>query len=191
MTPNERTRSTRRRVLKVIGAGAVASPLAGAPAAAKGGNLKRELAQVRSATAKYNNVDHATDDGFELVSDFICNMGYHYLDFNRLFDDSLRIAEPTALYYGQINGNLVLGGVEYLIPTEMHPSKPDLFNDEDAHLHVSEEHGWRTELLPFGEVWSLHAWVHTHNPNGVFDHTNPRHMFTTDQDGECTPGGGH
>lgn len=176
----------RRTVLKTTGAGIAGSLALGGGAAAHQGGLQRELAEVRSATAEYNDPANAVEDGYVAEEHAVCGMGYHYPDgaLFRAFDEGTLDAyfedrdrtTPEVLVYGEDDsGDLVLGAVEYLRPKDGSGEKPDLF-DHDGGSEV-----W----ADFGPFWALHAWVHTHNPDGVFNPTNPRPQFCPDG------GGGH
>jgi len=107
----------RRTVLKTIGAGAVSSvTLSGAVAAHRGG-VSRELAEVRSATAEYNNPANAEADGYEGEDQAVCGMGYHYVNFDLVMDGRPEKLRPEGMVYGETsNGNRILGAVEYIVP---------------------------------------------------------------------------
>lgn len=178
----------RRTVLQAMGSVAAVG-LSTTPAAAHRGGLKGELAEVRSATASYNNPENAYDDGY-VVRDrdgnvipieeiperghAVCGMGFHFA--NRKQFGSTDRTEPTVLAYGLgDDGDLVLGAVEWIVPQrgEYAESPPDLFAHDDG----SEQ--WQ-EDSPFRDVWSMHAWVHNKNPEGVFKPFNPREVFHPD-----------
>lgn len=176
----------RRRALRAIGAGAlVVGGLAGSTAA-RGGGLQRELAEVRSATAKYNDPANAYADGYivpdphadplaplpleDVVDEghAVCGMGFHFINPANI--GKTNPTEPQVLAYGvDDEGNLILGAVEYIIPNPISDGNPDVFENDEG----TEE--WHPGPLP--DAQSLHAWVHTHNPEGVFHHTNPRKQF--------------
>lgn len=96
---------------------------------------------------------------------------------------------PEVLAYGEgDDGDLVLGAVEYAAPIygRFEEDPPDLFDNADPEWHVlplPEE-----APVPFDGLWTLHAWVHNHNPDGVFHPTNPRELFHPDG---CEGGGEH
>jgi hypothetical protein len=182
---------TRRGVLKTISAGVVGGlALTGGASAQANGGLQRELAEVRAATAQYNDPENAVADGYIPEDHAVCGMGYHYphedlveaiqafLDenpdplVNYLAD--IERTDPPVLAYGETDDGLVLGAVEYLT---LDPST-DLFP-------ATEDDVWH----PFvGPTYALHAWVHQPNPEGVFHPTNPRHQFTKPE--WCEDGGG-
>lgn len=81
--------------------------------------------------------------------------------------------EPAVLAYGLGDGDdLILGAVEYIVP-QNGPSEeepPGLFAHDDGAENWEED-------SPYPGVWSLHAWVHAPNPDGVFAPVNPRKQF--------------
>lgn len=173
MLPDRDT--TRRTVLKTLGAGIAGGVAASATAAAAGG-LQAELAEVRSATAEYNDPANAVEDGYVPEDHAVCGMGYHYPNFDLI--GAVDRTTPQVLVYGEDDdGNLVLGAVEYLVPKAgpYAETPPDLFEHDDGAEQWAE----------FGDMgWSLHVWVHTHNPDGVFHPVNPRKLFCPDGAGE-------
>lgn len=178
------TIANRRTVMRMIGAGIGASVAFSGSAAAHRGGLKGELAEVRSATAEYNDPANAIADGYIAEDHAVCGMGYHYPDgalleafregtLDEYFEDKDRTT-PQVLVYGEDDsGDLILGAVEYLVPKDGSGEQPDFFSHDDG----SEVWG------DFGPFWSLHVWVHTHNPKGVFNPTNPRKQFCPEGSG--------
>ncbi len=183
---------SRRTVLKTIGGGlATGTALAGTGAAQVPRNhgLNRELAQVRSATAAYNDTQHALEAGYLPEQEAVCGMGYHWPNPD-LLDFQVTKTEPEAVVYGASpGGNLVLGAVEYVAPKAgpFQTSSPDSpFENADPDwgtLEVPQD-----APIPFDQLWTLHAWVHNHNPEGVFHPTNPRKLFHPDG---CVDHGDH
>lgn len=193
---------TRRKALQSIGAGALAIGAFSGATAAQGGGLKKELAEVRSATAEYNDPENAYADGYfvpdpstpegeppsplpleDVVDEghSVCGMGFHFINPAKLGETDR--TEPQVLAYGvDDDDNLILGAVEYVIPDAISGGDPDLFDHDDG------EEVWHPG--PFEGVHSLHAWVHTHNPDGVFHPLNPRKQFHP-EDCESVPHGDH
>ena len=178
---------SRRTVLAGIGTAVLAGGFS-QPAGAGQGGLKRELAEVRSATARYNDPANAYADGYVAMdhegsrvelenvveeAEAVCGMGFHFV--NKELFGSTTPTEPPVLVYGVgDDGDLLLGAVEYIVPKGEDDSEtvePDLFDNDDGAERWDEDE-------PRDGVWSLHAWVHTHNPNGVFSHHNPRKQFS-------------
>lgn len=172
---------TRRTVLKAVGSGLVGGlTLTGSASAEANGDLKHELAEVRNATATYNDPENAVADGYIPEDHPVCGMGYHYPhedflaavqafvggDSTELVEylASIDPTEPHVLVYGEGDDGLVLGAVEYVT-----------LDDSDDLFTETEDDEWH----PFvGPLYALHAWVHTHNPEGVFHQTNPRPQFS-------------
>ena len=179
----------RRTVLRTVGAATLASGAVPTVTARKGG-LKRELAEVRSATAAYNDPANAYGAGYfvptedengdpvpmpleDIVDEAhsVCGMGFHFVNPDHF--GSVDRTEPPVLAYGvDDDDNLVLGAVEYVVPKAepYEEAPPDLFEHDDGAEHWQED-------SPQDGVWSLHVWVHIKNPAGVFSPFNPRKQF--------------
>lgn len=166
---------------------------AGRPTAA----VNAALAEVRRATARYHNVEHAMADGYTVWSPdpfaagATCatsaegRMGYH------LVKPSLRgsPAAPAAgdavldplrpemlLYEKRPNGTMRLVGVEYLVFQaaweRVHgagAAPPTLFG---MPVPFSSHTFPPTVLTPVPH-YELHVWLWSDNPNGMFSHWNP------------------
>lgn len=179
---NGPSEANRRKVLKTIaGIGLSIGALSGTAGADQRG-LKQELAEVRSATASYNNTANAEADGYHAEDEPpVCGMGHHYVNMG-LVDFTVNKLEPEGMVYGESDGgNLNLGAVEYIVPkagqyAEDPPTDPFDHADPDwGVLELPPE-----APVPFSALWTLHAWVHTKNPDGVFNPTNPRKQFSPD-----------
>jgi len=125
--------------------------------------LNQELALAKASTAKYHNIQTALADGYVDINLYIPHMGWHYLK-GSLADEHFEIDKPELLVYAEKpNGGLRLVAVEYAVPLPLSSNPPEGFTgDEDV---------W-TENVGAG-LWTLHAWVWLHNPNGVFAAFNP------------------
>ena len=114
------------------------------------------LKKVEKATEKYKDVNKAIRDGYAPFGPYVPRMGYHY---SREFDPDGKVdaLSPEVLVYAEgKNGKLRLVAVEYLSTT---PNS--LFGKE-----FDEPHG-----IPW---YSLHAWIYSYNPDGIFTGMNPR-----------------
>lgn len=133
-------------------------------------DVRRQLAELREATAAYHDIEEAMADGWTLrfpepclTHDELGGMGYHLLNPD-LLDDEVAVGTPEFLVYEPgPDGTLQLVSVEYVITFDDRPSDaspPHLF---ERHFHANETFG----------VWALHVWAWRANPNGVFADWNP------------------
>ncbi len=163
-----------RRIILLVTVGAVvaATMALGGVASASSGNsdlaVKKGLAQVRLATAKYHNVEAAKKAGYVPVSPCVECMGYHYANMGNLEDGKVgaggNARKPEVLLYApSANGKLKLVGVEYLV-FDTGQARPTLFGE------VPFE-GPMTHGLP--QHYDLHVWTWKHNPDGIFTAHNP------------------
>lgn len=157
--------------------------------AAYGGNVlaapgpQDELAAVRRATAQFHRVEAAIAAGYELgyvngdgariIDGCIAHpmgagaMGYHY--FNKALIDDLvvDVLKPEGLVYASSpSGQLKLVAVEYVVPgPNSNPSGPAVAPTPfGMGMHI---------LVPQVGFHTLHAWIWSHNPAGMFAHWNP------------------
>jgi hypothetical protein len=139
--------------------------------------------RARHATRRYQDPAVALREGF--VS-FECAdgadasppeegaMGEHWLNPERL-DDRIELERPEILLYIPTASGKRLVGVEWLIDKDLSPSGPPrLFGRAfdgpmPGHDALQQTH------------YDLHAWLWEDNPDGLFDHYNPRLS--------CEPGG--
>ncbi|MCC5931893.1 MAG: hypothetical protein JJU28_21800 [Cyclobacteriaceae bacterium] len=149
------------------------------------------LANIRSATAKYQRIEKALQDGFIQGSpcvksaDGLGAMGYHYIDTIRI-DGVLNPLEPEVLVYEkERNGRMRLVAIEYLIVAPawdaVNTEPPMLgtvaFDDHREIIFVENEEG---EMVPVNAKggppfphYQLHVWVWKNNPSGMFAPYNP------------------
>ncbi len=153
--------------------------------------LSRQIAEAKSATARYRSVAAAKADGYFQVTQFIPGLGLHLANLgisNRIFDP----ARPQVLLYQpDRNGTLVLVGVAYSIAhTGPDDPQPAGFAGNTDAWHYHQD----LCFLPTGSVtitpsaqpcrerggyfqaktaWLLHAWIWKTNPNGLFTESNP------------------
>ena len=177
----------RRAYLKMAGSGLILGPCTGM-ASAQGGpdKLARQFEEVRAATRSYRDVRAARSDGYTSLLGYFPEMGFHFTAPDGPL--GAERAEPPVLVYfttgsydpdpGDLNDpdrddDLVLGGVEYLVPGDKSDEPPNIFADESSEqtLQVTEAEGWHFEADL--NITALHAWIHRWNPAGVFHPTNP------------------
>ncbi|MFD1644589.1 hypothetical protein [Haloarchaeobius litoreus] len=133
----------------------------------------------------YRDFDTAREDHYSAISPYVPGMGFHFADGSPFGTD---LEDPGVLVYFTTGNydpepgephdqshddDLVLGGVEWLVPGDQAANPPNIFADEDSsrHLRTTEAEGWHFESER--DFTGLHAWVHRGNPEGVFHPTNP------------------
>jgi hypothetical protein len=138
-----------------------------APAYALTAGENATLAELRSVTARYHNLNAALEDGFipvgECEEDDGAGGGIPYAHIGNLFDGVIDASRPDALLYepGR-DGRLRLVGVELAMPY-------DLWTSSDAPQFLGNTFRREDEM----GVYGLHIWVWRHNPDGVFAWGNP------------------
>jgi hypothetical protein len=136
---------------------------------AKADDVEEILRVVRRLTQPYRDLRAAMAAGYNaqltpcMESPPAGGMGFHY-GAPALVDGTVQPLKPEILMYEpQRNGDLLLVGVEYVVPYTAwtSPNPPTLvgipFHRNDA----------------FG-LWVLHAWIWKHNPSGLLQDWNPR-----------------
>lgn len=125
-----------------------------------------EVNQLTASTAKYSDVNVATNEGFFDASGFVPNMGHHYVLPARM-DGTFELEKPEIiLYVPDANGNMEFVAVEYAVPIEDLDNPglpPEGFTGDldkwEINAHLSQ--------------WQLHVWIIKENPNGIFAPNNP------------------
>jgi len=127
-----------------------------------------EFAEVRDANDKFREVSTAEADGYEEFLECFDSdaggMGQHYVDLAAL-DGDVDAARPEAMVYEvSADGSLELAGVEYIVPNADPP---------DGQTTAPELYGRSFQLVEELNIWAMHAWVWTENPDGAFEGFNP------------------
>ena len=125
--------------------------------------VEKELNSAADATERFATIDAAVAAGYADIEVVMQNMGYHYLNAD-LLDATFQVEEPEILVYApDAGGTMRLVAVEYAVPLALSEVPPlGFYGDADV---------WdRNETF---ELWTLHAWVHRDNPDGVFASHNP------------------
>lgn len=178
----------RRTLLKTTIAGVGGAALSGCVGKLQEDPFQGELDEVRSATSDYTDPATAYDDGFVVAGKdgpipledvqekghSVCGMGFHFGNRDRF--GSTDLTKPAVLVYGvDSDGNFVLGGVEWVVPKkgDYESESPDIFENDDG----NEEWGTLPTPEDKPDMWTLHAWVHTDNSEGVLHATNPDEQF--------------
>lgn len=133
-------------------------------AANKAANLARD---IRAITSKYQSKRLALADGY--AEDAHCvehptlgGMGHHFVN-GALVDPVYQPARPEVMLYApDVNGRLVLAAVEYIVIDVGQPAPT--FGGQPFDV------GGTPVPVPH---WSLHVWLHTTNPAGLFSPWNP------------------
>lgn len=145
-------------MLKLTGIGLISSFGSLGTASASEEPFAVQVKSVTNATAKYQDIEKAVDEGFEIMGPYVPDMGFHLAHFGRIAQAEkagINIRQPQGLIY---NLGGTLGAVEYIRPLD--DETPDVFNDEDENPDVSESGGW----LPHHGAQHVFA-----NGNGVQD----------------------
>jgi len=123
-----------------------------------------QLARVRSATARYQDVQTALKDGYVDIDVVLPNMGRHFMK-ESLVDATFEVDRPELLVYTQEpQGRLALVAVEYAVPLSLTATAPDGFKGLADQWFADQRF----------KLWTLHAWVWRENPAGVFNPTNSK-----------------
>ena len=126
----------------------------------------QQIMAAQQATAKYHSVDAAEADLYHDIFLPIEHMGEHYWKDSLVFDGgAFDPAAPELLVYRDIgNGQRRLVAVEYAVPIADSPfGPPEGFSGDCDHWDVFAD-----------TFWTLHAWIWTPNPDGVFSEFNSR-----------------
>ena len=144
--------------------------------------LEDELAQVRAVTARFHRLEDAMAAGYELgyvngsgmriITGCVAHptagaMGYHYFNEELIDDLVVDPLKPEGLVYAPApDGGLKLAAVEYVVPGPA--SNPPGVSETPTVFGMD-----MTILVPAVGFYTLHAWVWSHNPAGMFAHWNP------------------
>jgi hypothetical protein len=142
------------------------------------------IANVRGATAPYQDLEAAMDAGYGKFQDCFtlgdeAGMGQHFVNGDLAGDDVLDPLQPEALVYEpREDGEMILVAFEYLVfadvwdPENEGREPPTIFGQELA---------LKTNIPDTPPVWALHLWLYTHNPQGLFADFNPLVFCPEDQ----------
>jgi hypothetical protein len=151
------------------------------PAEATGPGPVLQLVRAYVSTARFQDVDEATQAGYAKFLDkdkIACidlpgsgGMGTHYVS-SGVGDTDLDPGKPEAVVYEtQPDGSLRLVAVEYIVFQEAwdaaHNTAPSLFGQQFKLIKGDNRYG-----IP--AFYELHAWIWKWNPRGLFDDWNSR-----------------
>ena len=168
---------TTKRIVFAVAAALVLAATASA-AIVHGTTSGSQLDAARAATAKYSDVDAATQAGYGKFPDAAgvdCidlrgegGMGVHFVNGGLVGDDVIDPNNPEALVYEPHGKQLKLVALEYIVFADnwKKAAPPSLFARSFDYTPAPNRFG-----IP--AFWSLHAWVFKHNPAGNVMAWNP------------------
>jgi hypothetical protein len=151
------------------------------PAAESGmsdAEFNRQIAAMRRATARYQDLAVAIADGYVQISPCVSvpgvgGMGIHYANPGLMQDAGMNPTQPEMLLYlPEADGSMKLVGIEYAI------AKPAWHGAGNEGAPVFMGHTF--DVLPGDpgagrpDLYTLHAWIWLPNPAGMFAPFNPR-----------------
>ena len=125
------------------------------------------LKSVRQATSRFNSTTQAIKAGYEPDDHCVSvpglgGMGYHWVNPD-LVDPVFDPLKPEAMLYAPgPGGNLRLVAVEYIVIDVKQPHP--MFGNQPFDVGGTP--------VPV-DHYSLHVWIHEHNPSGMFFPFNP------------------
>jgi hypothetical protein len=176
-------------LLLLVAGVAVLSLVALAGAGTRGG-LSDELREVKQATALYQDLARAGQDGYVRGSpcEAIASggMGYHYVNPALARDLAVDPLRPEVLLYApKQSGELKLVGVEYFAPALANtptgpapwfgaaPPPGGFFNPAPTLFGQTFDGPMAGHSPEMPWHYDLHVWVWRHNPSGTFAMWNP------------------
>ncbi len=152
-----------------------AAALAAAAPAGDHAATHQQLAEVRQATARYDDVGAAIADGYVRLSGCVAvpglgGMGFHY-GKPSLFGARVDPLQPALLLYAPSGNRLRLVAVEYF----QVDADQDLLTDDDRPSLFGQSFDGpmdgHEEGMP--RHYDLHVWLWQANPSGIFAQFNP------------------
>ena len=138
---------------------------------------KTLLKKVRDATERFQNVEVAEADGYQLLfgcvsGDSAGAMGLHYVNMDLVNKGEVKLNHPQIVIYEPTSdGRVRLTGADYLILAagwdKNHPGDPPQLMGQLFHLFDAPN---RFGLPAF---YTLHVWAWKDNPNGAFVNWHP------------------
>ncbi|HEY0672822.1 MAG TPA: hypothetical protein VGD27_11170 [Longimicrobiales bacterium] len=135
------------------------------------------LAQLRQATARFQNFDDAVAAGYSTkvtpcwAHHSAGAMGYHYGNM-ALFDAKAELLAPeVVMYEPQAGGKLKLVGMEYIVPIDAWAQAGHDTNNVNDRPELLGQKFTQHSSLP---IYKLHIWLWRENPTGMFKDWNPK-----------------
>lgn len=157
--------------LVVVLVSALASDAAAQAAQSGAANVAvaRAVDSLRAGTRRFQSIDSAVAAGYPrdvpdcLVHEHHGAMGYHHLN-RSLSDAKVETERPEILLYERkSDGAYKLNEVEFIVPYRAWP------RDSVAPVALGQPMKHEDNL----QLWYLHAWAWSDNPDGVFADFNP------------------
>jgi hypothetical protein len=181
----------RRIVITGLLAAVAATALASSSPAgtSKGTTLQDDIALARIATAKYvSNLGRAKADGYQIITQMIPNMGYHYMNGSI---KGFNVQKPPILVYEHRGTTWQLGALEWVFTSK--PATPPwpgakygsfgagchfkdgTFVPADSQAACPATNPQTGSAFNFWHplLITLHVWLWYPNPSGLFASTNP------------------
>jgi hypothetical protein len=138
-------------------------------------DFQRQVAEMKAATARYNNIANAradgyVDDGFGCVQDpQLGGMGWHLIRDDLHADPTIDPLHPELLVYmPQKNGQMKLVALEYEV------YQADWNNAGFTGVpFILDQPFLPLEFPGLDPVYERHVWLWENNPAGMFEDFNP------------------
>lgn len=151
--------------------------------------LSKLIAEIRTATERYRDVEQAKTDGYVQISGNVPLEGYHFYNARITHVD---YAHPSALLYIQADGEWQLVGLGYAVPGSRPANTPFPGVEWKRRLAMCRYADWqefpsraRAACPPshpdtksafaawYPDLWVIHLWLWYPNPYGLFASLNP------------------
>ncbi len=144
------------------------------PNAASADSEGDNLRAAKAATAKYQSVKQALNDGYVAPPPGACSsrpgvgaMGYHFENRALMKDDVLDPTQPEILVYERNEkGRFKLVAIEFFMEADQTATRPVLFGQPFDGPMPAHHPGMETH-------YDLHVWLWKDNPSGLFSAWNP------------------
>jgi hypothetical protein len=167
-----------RRSLDLPAALGLLAILVPALVAARAPGHGADLARIRAATAGYQQLQAALDDGYGSLHECTDHngtlgaMGQHYVAGDAVDDADFDLTRPEVLVYEPMpNGRSRLVAVEFVVFADVwarvSSDPPTLFGRELQLVSAPN----RYDVPAF---WQIHVWLWRNNPSGIFSDWNPK-----------------
>ncbi|MEP7002686.1 MAG: hypothetical protein ABI969_19500 [bacterium] len=132
-------------------------------------SVEAGIERLRSATRAFQSLDSAVANGFVrdvpncLVHEHHGAMGYHHINRTNLMAVPVVERPQLLLYERKPDGTYKLNGVEFIVPYSLYS------RDSTPPVLLGQKLQHEDNL----NIWYLHVWAWTTNPDGIFANFNP------------------